>query len=255
MSDILVHTEAGVTTLTLNRLDRKNSITAAMYQAMADALNASRLDPASRVFVIQGHESVFSAGNDLREFLDAPPVYDSQAPLFQFLSAISTFPKPLVAAVCGAAVGIGCTMLFHCDLVYAGDNAALTMPFVNLGICPEAGSTLLAPRMLGWHRAAQALMLGEPLTASMALEFGMVNRVAPPQEVNRLAQDQARKLAAKPASVLATTKRLMKQAQQAPLAAQIQLEGEIFSRMLREPAAREAVSAFMEKRKPDFSAM
>lgn len=255
MSDILVHAEAGVTTLTLNRLERKNSITAAMYEAMADALNAARLDAASRVVVIQGHETVFSAGNDLREFLDAPPVFDSQAPLFQFLNAISTFPKPLVAAVSGAAVGIGCTMLFHCDLVYAGDNAELTMPFVNLGICPEAGSTLLAPQMFGWHRAAEALMLGEPITADMALQIGLVNRVAPRQEVNQLAQEQARKLAAKPASVLATTKRLMKQGQQAQLAAQIQLEGETFSRMLREPAAREAVSAFMEKRKPDFSAM
>lgn len=255
MSDILVHAEAGVTTLTLNRLERKNSITAAMYEVMADALNAARLDAASRVVVIQGHETVFSAGNDLREFLDAPPVFDSQAPLFQFLNAISTFPKPLVAAVSGAAVGIGCTMLFHCDLVYAGDNAELAMPFVNLGICPEAGSTLLAPQMFGWHRATEALMLGEPITADMALQLGLVNRVAPRQEVNQLAQEQARKLAAKPASVLATTKRLMKQGQQAQLAAQIQLEGETFSRMLREPAAREAVSAFMEKRKPDFSAM
>lgn len=252
MSDILVHTEAGVTTITLNRPERKNSITAAMYQAMAEALSAAQADAAVRAVVIQGHEAVFSAGNDIKDFLEAPPA-NPDAPVHRFLHTIAAFPKPLVAAVCGPAVGIGTTMLFHCDLVYAGDNAAFSMPFVNLGICPEAGSSVLAPQMFGYHRAAEALLLGEPFMAEAALEVGLVNRVVPPSEANNLAQAQARKLAAKPLSSLLETKRLMKKGQQALVAQQMQEEGAIFGRMLSEPAAREAFGAFMEKRKPDFS--
>ncbi|HEY1229631.1 MAG TPA: enoyl-CoA hydratase-related protein, partial [Ramlibacter sp.] len=155
--------------------------------------------------------------------------------------------------VCGPAVGIGTTLLFHCDLVYAGDNAAFSMPFVNLGICPEFGSTVLVPQMFGYHRAAEALMLGEPFMAEAALEAGLVNRVLPPTEANGYAAGIARKLAAKPSSSLAETKRLMKKGQQQLVQQQIQEEGAIFTRMLREPAAREAFGAFMDKRKPDFS--
>ena len=150
-------------------------------------------------------------------------------------------------------MGIGTTLLFHCDLVYAGDNAAFALPFVNLGLCPEAASSLLVPQMLGYHRAAEALLLGEPFMAEAALEVGLVNRVLPPTEVNGYAQAQARKLAAKPLSSLIETKRLMKKGQQAEVLAQIAEEGQSFGRMLREPAAREAFGAFMEKRKPDFS--
>ena len=165
MTDILTHTEAGVTTLTLNRVEKKNSITAAMYSAMADALVQAEQDREVRAVVIQGHATVFSAGNDIGDFLNAPPrVQDGnqETPVMRFLRGISTFPKPLVAAVCGPAVGIGTTMLFHCDLVYAGDNAMFSMPFVNLGLCPEAASSLLVPQMMGYHRAAEALLMGDP---------------------------------------------------------------------------------------------
>jgi enoyl-CoA hydratase/carnithine racemase len=251
MSDILTHIDAGVMTITFNRLDKKNSITSSMYAAMAEALAHAATDPAVRVVVFQGHESIFSAGNDIGDFLNQPPT-TQESPVFRFLRGIATFEKPLIAAVAGPAVGIGTTMLFHCDLVYAGDNAAFSMPFVNLGLCPEAASSLLAPRMFGYHRAAEALLMGEPFFAEAAQEVGLVNRVVPPTEVNGYAQAQARKLAAKPLTSLIATKRLMKGDTQAVLQ-KMDEEGQSFGRMLREPAAKEAFGAFMEKRKPDFS--
>jgi enoyl-CoA hydratase/carnithine racemase len=252
MSDILVHTENGVTTLTFNRPDKKNSITSAMYAALADALQAAEADPSLRCVVFQGHESVFSAGNDIGDFLNNPPA-TGESPVFRFLHGIAQFSKPVIAAVCGPAVGIGTTLLLHCDLVYAGDNAAFSMPFVNLGLCPEAASSLLVPQMMGYHRAAEALLLGEPFMAEAALEVGLVNRVLPPMEAAGYAQSVARKLAAKPLSSLLETKRLMKKGQTQQVLATMTEEGASFGRMLREPAAREAFGAFMERRKPDFS--
>lgn len=252
MSDILIHTEDGVTTLTLNRLARKNSLTAAMYATLADALEQAATDTAVRVVVLQGDETVFSAGNDLGDFMHQPPAGED-APVFRFLRAIATFPKPLLAAVCGPAVGIGTTMLFHCDLVYAGDNAAFSMPFVNLGLCAEGASSLLAPQMFGYHRAAEALLLGEPFYAEAALEVGLVNKVLPPAETNAYAAQVARKLAAKPLTSLVETKRLMKKGQQALVLQAMAEEGAVFGRMLREPAAKEAFAAFMEKRAPRFA--
>ena len=250
--DILVHTEAGVTTITFNRLDKKNSITTRMYAAMADALAAAEADASVRAVVFQGDVAVFSAGNDIGDFLQQPPA-TQDSPVFRFLRGLAAFPKPVIAAVCGPAVGIGTTMLFHCDLVYAGDNAAFSMPFVNLGLCPEAASSLLVPQMLGYHRAAEALLLGEPFMAEAALEVGLVNRVLPPSEAANCAQAVARKLAAKPINSLVETKRLMKKGQTQQVLAVMAEEGESFGRMLREPAAREAFGAFMERRKPDFS--
>ncbi|MFM7002069.1 MAG: enoyl-CoA hydratase [Limnohabitans sp.] len=252
MSDILTHIDAGVMTITFNRLDKKNSITSSMYAAMADAVAQAAADASVRVVLFQGHESIFSAGNDIGDFLNQPPSTQA-SPVFRFLRGIATFEKPLLAAVAGPAVGIGTTMLFHCDLVYAGDNAAFSMPFVNLGLCPEAASSLLAPRMFGYHRAAEALLMGEPFFAEAAQEVGLVNRVVPPTEVNGYAQAQARKLATKPLSSLIETKRLMKGGYQQEVLAKMDEEGQSFGRMLREPAAKEAFGAFMEKRKPDFS--
>lgn len=252
MQDILIHTDAGVTTITLNRVEKKNSFTQAMYAACADALDSARDDAAVRVVVFQGDATVFSAGNDIGDFLsNAPKAQD--APVFRFLRALAAFPKPLVAAVCGPAVGIGTTMLFHCDLVYAGDNAAFSMPFVNLGLCPEAASSLLVPQMMGYHRAAEALLMGEPFMAEAALEVGLANRIVPPTEANGIAQAQARKLAAKPLASLVETKRLLKKGQMEQVLARIDEEAVSFGRMLGEPAAQEAFTAFMEKRKPDFS--
>ena len=250
--DILQHREGGVLTLTFNRVERKNSINVAMYDALATALEQTATDTDTRVIVLQGHETVFSAGNDIEDFLKNKPA-GQDSPVFRFLRAIATYPKPILAAVCGPAVGVGTTLLFHCDLVYAGDNAAFSMPFVNLGLCPEAASSLLVPRMLGYHRAAEALLLGEPFMAEAALEVGLVNRVLPPTECNAVAQQQARKLAAKPLASLVETKRLMKGSQQAAVLARMDEEGQLFGRMLHEPAAREAFAAFAQRRKPDFS--
>ncbi|WP_313301536.1 enoyl-CoA hydratase [Diaphorobacter sp.] len=250
--DILVHQEQGVSTITFNRVDKKNSITTSMYTQLADALEAAIDDAAVRVVVIQGDVAIFSAGNDIKDFLERPPL-TRDAPVFRFLRVLATFPKPLLASVCGPAVGIGTTLLFHCDLVYAGDNAAFSMPFVNLGVCPEAGSSLLAPQMLGYHRAAEALLLGEPFMAEAALEVGLVNRVVPPTECNMLTQMQAKKLSSKSLVSLMETKRLLKKTNQAELLARIDEEADSFGRMLGEPAAKEAFTAFMEKRAPDFS--
>ena len=242
----------GILTITFNRVDKKNSFTRAMYASMADALVQAKDNPDCRVVVFQGHETVYSAGNDIADFLNLPPS-DTDAPVFRFLRAIASFPKPIVAAVCGPAVGIGTTMLFHCDLVVAGDNAAFAMPFVNLGLCPEAASSLLVPQMMGYHRAAEALLLGEPFYAEAALEVGLVNRIVPPTEANDTARRMAVKLAAKPQSALIATKGLLKGHQQKAVQERIFEEAAIFGRMLSEPAAKEAFGAFMQKRAPDFS--
>jgi enoyl-CoA hydratase/carnithine racemase len=253
MTDLLIDTVGGVTTLTIHRVAKKNSFTTAMYAGMAEVLEQAQADASVRVLVIQGHETIFSAGNDIADFLQTPPT-TLEAPVFRFMRAISGFSKPIVAAVCGPAVGIGTTMLFHCDLVYAGDNAAFSMPFVNLGVCPEAASSLLAPQRMGYGRAAEALLLGEPFLAEAALEMGLISRIVPPSEVNALARRQAQKLAAKPLTSLLATKGLMKQGQASLVAERMAEEGTLFGRMLAEPPAQEAFSAFLEKRKPDFSA-
>ncbi len=244
-------------TLSFNRVARKNSITTTMYTVLADALEQAAQDAAVHVVLIQGDASVFTAGNDIADFIaqiEAPIEPPQLAPpLMRFLRLLAAFPKPLVAAVCGPAVGIGTTLLFHCDLVYAGNNAKFTMPFVDLGLVPESASSLLVPQMLGYHRAAEALMLGEPLLVETAREVGLVNRVLPPAEANAFALEQARKLAHKPLSALIETKRLLKLAQQSAVQQRLKEESESFGRMMRGPAAREALTAFMEKRKPDFS--
>lgn len=263
--DILVHTEGGVRTITFNRVDKKNSITEAMYTTMADALAQSEQDNAVRCVVFQGDPTIFSAGNDIADFLQqvsqisqAPQqeaestAIVAQRPVWRFLHNLATFSKPVVAAVCGPAVGIGTTLLLHCDLVYAGDNAAFSLPFVNLGLCPEAASSLLLPQMLGYHRAAEALLLGEPFMAEAALEVGLINRIVAPSECNAIAQGQAQKLAAKPLSALIETKRLLKTAQLSAVRARMDEEGRSFTELMSGPAAKEALTAFMEKRRPDF---
>lgn len=248
MNELLFDRSAAVMTVTLSRLDKKNALTRAMYAGLADALAQADADPGVHAFVIQGHESVFCAGNDIADFLQR--LASAQAsPAFAFLRAISTFTKPLLAAVCGPAVGIGTTMLFHCDLVYAGDNAAFSMPFVNLGLCPEAASSYLAPQLMGYGRAAEALLLGEPFLAETALEMGLISRIVPPSEAAALAQRQARKLAAKPLKSLIETKRLLKKHQAGAVAERLLEEGTSFARLLAEPAAREAFTAFMQKHK------
>lgn len=253
---ILSNREGGILTLTFNRLDKKNAITRAMYTALADALEAAVNDDAVRVAVFQGDPSCFTAGNDLADFLSNPPDMTpgaEPAPVVRFLNILRDFPKPLIAAVAGPAVGIGTTLLLHCDLVYAADNTGFSLPFVNLGLCPEAGSSLLLPQIVGYQRAAEKLLFGEPFSAEDALDMGLVNRVLPPTEVNAYAQAQAAKLAAKPATSLRVSKALMRQSNTEALHAVMLAELQQFGALLRGPATKEAISAVMEKRKPDFS--
>ncbi|HEY0877941.1 MAG TPA: enoyl-CoA hydratase [Zeimonas sp.] len=241
-----------VRVLRFARPERKNAITAAMYAALADALEQAAQDGQVRVAVVTGSESAFTAGNDLADFLNEPPTRDD-APVFRFLRAIATFPKPLVASVCGPAIGVGTTMLLHCDLVYAGENATLSLPFVHLGLCPEAASSLLLPAAVGYQRAAEKLLLGEPFGAAEAKEIGIVNRVLPSGDVERFALEQAAKLASRPMSSLLATKALMKGGVADAVRERMVEEGRHFARMLGEPSAREAFSAFLEKRPADFS--
>lgn len=241
-----------VRVLRFARPERRNAITAAMYAALADALEQAAEDAKVRVVVMAGSGSAFTAGNDLSDFLNEPPTKDD-APVFRFLRAIASFPKPLVASVCGPAIGVGTTMLLHCDLVYAGENATLSLPFVHLGLCPEAASSLLLPAAIGYQRAAEKLLLGEPFGAAEAREIGIVNRVLPPAEVERFALEQAAKLATRPMSSLLATKALMKSGVADAVRERIVEEGRYFARMLGEPAAREAFSAFLEKRPADFT--
>ena len=256
MSEVLTAVDAGVLTITINREDKKNALTNDMYTALADALEAARDDNDVRAVVIQGSQRVFSAGNDLGDFQSTPADAGLSRPVFRFLHALAVFPKPLIAAVCGPAVGIGTTMLLHCDLVYVGTNAKLSLPFVNLGLCPEAASSLLLPKIAGHARAAELLMLGEPFSPQLAYDAGLVNAVLEPEEVLAKAQQTAVKLAAKPQKSLRVTKELLRpEALRKQILERIDDEAQTFSAMLHEPAAREAFAAFMEKRRPDFSGM
>lgn len=248
--------DQGILTIEFDRAEKKNAITAAMYQAMADALRAAEADSAVRVILIRGKDEIFTAGNDLEDFMQRPPTGSEgtePAPVFQFLDQISHASKPIVAAVSGAAVGVGTTLLLHCDFVYASETARLSLPFTQLGLCPEAASSLLLPRLLGYQRAAEKLMLGEPFGAQEAHQLGLVTRVLPVAELHAFALQQARKLAALPASSLRETKRLMKGNDVAAVEKKMAEEGEVFRRMLVAPEAKEAFTAFFEKRKPDFT--
>ncbi|MBE0621144.1 MAG: enoyl-CoA hydratase [Burkholderiales bacterium] len=252
MKHIQTETKDGIARIEIDRPDKKNALTAAMYQAMADAIRAAEADAGVRVVLIHGKADLFTAGNDLQDFLDNPP-RDDDRPVFQFLYGISRAQKPIVAAVAGPAVGIGTTMLLHCDLVYAAPNARLQLPFVNLGLVPEAASSLLLPALVGYQRAAELLLLGEPFSAQKAKEIGLVTEVVPEEQLFDTALAQAKKLAAKPAASLRLTKQLMKQGQMAAVAQRIKLESDHFGERLASPEAKEAFSAFLEKRKPDFS--
>ena len=209
---IELSTEDGIATIAFARADKKNAITADMYARMADGLAAAADDPSVRAVIVHGSTECFTAGNDLQDFLANPPAGED-APVFRFLHGIAGFAKPIVAAPCGPAVGVGTTMLLHCDLVYAGDNARFSVPFTQLGLCPEAASSLLLPALAGWQRAAEKLLLGESFGAEEAREMGLVNRVLPAGEVLVFARAQAARLAALPASSLRETKRLMKAGQ------------------------------------------
>lgn len=251
--DIQTSKANGVLTINFNRPAKKNAITADMYQSMADALRSAETDNEVRVVLFTGSDSVFTAGNDLEDFMKNSSQLNESSSIIQFMTALRDAPKPVIAAVAGLAVGIGTTMLLHCDLVYLADNAKLTMPFSQLGLCAEFSSSLLLPGVAGYHRAAEKLLLGEPFGAEEALSMGLANKVVPAAELLDLATLQAAKLVALPAASLRATKRLMKSSQADLVKQVMDQEAQQFGTMLHGPEAREAFMAFFQKRKPDFS--
>ncbi|OJX79958.1 enoyl-CoA hydratase-related protein [Magnetospirillum sp. 64-120] len=246
---VVVTDHQGVRTIRMNRPDKKNAITFAMYGAMTRALRQGEADPAIRVHLLAGLPGCFTAGNDLGDFLTAGDVASS--PAAEFLRVLSAAAKPVVVAVGGLAIGIGVTMLLHCDLVYAAEDAVLQLPFINLALVPEGGSSLLLPKLMGHQRAAELLMLGEPFDAATAHGLGLVNALYPMAELERTAADRAAVLAAKPAQALAATKALLRLAEDT-VSHRLGVEFTAFGRALRSAELREAVAAFQEKRPPNF---
>ena len=252
MSNVIVETKDRVTRIELNRPEKKNALSPEMYAAMAQALKAADADAQVRAVLIHGQSGCFTSGNDVKDFLELPRG-PADSPASGFLRAISGAKKPLVAAVGGPAVGVGTTMLLHCDLVYAAPNARLQMPFVPLGLLPEAASSLLLPAMAGYRRAAEMLLLGGPFGAEKALAAGIVTEIVPEAELLERARQAAAALAALPPASVRMTKELMKRGLAQAVQERMTEELQLFGERLRSPEAKEALSAFMEKRKPDFS--
>jgi enoyl-CoA hydratase/carnithine racemase len=245
---IIVTEEGGVLDIRINRPDKKNALTSAMYRAMTAALADAAARPAIGVVLFSGEGDAFCAGNDLNDFTSGA---EGAAAAFDFIQAIAAFDKPLVAAVQGLAVGVGTTMLLHCDLVYAAPDARFVMPFVNLGLVPEAGSSLLAPARMGHAKAAAMLLLGEPLDAEGADRAGLVTAIVPADALRDHARARAAALLAKPPAALAATRRLMK-GDAAMLKARLAEEAALFRDALAGAEAQEAFAAFLEKRPPVF---
>ncbi len=244
--------DGGILTLTLARPDKKNALTNEMYGVLADALENAEKDPAVRVVLFQADGDMFTAGNDLGDFAaqstgDGP----KERHVTRFLHALANASRPLVAAVQGRAVGVGTTMLLHCDLVVLAEGTLLTTPFVNLALVPEAASSLLMPARIGYVRAFEMFALGEPVNASNAVAWGLANRAVPASELRTQARELAQRLAKQPVGALSAAKRLMRDP--ATLIDRMNTESVQFAERLRSAEAREAFSAFAERRQPDFS--
>lgn len=247
---LLTSQSDGILLIEFNRPDKKNAITLEMYGLAANALESANEDKEVRAIIITGRGGCFTSGNDLADFLSAAT--DSIDPrLIRFLNAVPNCSKPIIAAVQGHAVGIGTTLLLHCDLVYADSSAKLQLPFVNLGLCPEFGSSLLLPQLIGQRRAAELLLLGEAIDAETAYRFGLINAVV--EDALATARQQAKKLAAQPAAAIRLTRSLLHQDNKALLLATIEAEGIEFAQRMQSPEAKEAMTAFMEQRTADFS--
>jgi len=232
----------------INRPEKKNALTAPMYAAMAQALTQADSDPAVRVVTVTGSADSFTSGNDVADFLANNAAVSEDLPVGAFLTSIACLKKPLIAGVNGMAIGIGVTMLLHCDLVYAADAATFQMPFTNLGVVPEAASSQLLPQMVGYHRAAELMLFGERIDARRALEIGLVNRVCAGSELTEILRSRAAALAAKPPSSILATKALLRREPESTLA-RISFENAEFTRLLQTPEARAIMQAFLERRK------
>jgi enoyl-CoA hydratase/carnithine racemase len=246
--DITLRREDGILEIRFARPQKKNAITGAMYQALTEALAEAERDPAIRVAVLFGSGGSFTAGNDLQDFIAAPPA-GGDAPVVRFLEALVRFPKILVAGVAGPAVGIGTTLLLHCDLVLAAPDVRFQLPFVDLALVPEAASSLLLPRLVGLQRATELLLLGEPFDAARGLELGLVNRVVPVAALEDSTLALARRVAAKPPAAVLATKRLLRRPDESP-ADRLTAEFDAFRTQLRSAELREAVDRFFQARKP-----
>jgi enoyl-CoA hydratase/carnithine racemase len=242
----------GVAVIEIARPEKKNALTQAMYTAMSEALAAADADAAIRAVLITGQPGIFTSGNDLEDFMQRPP-QGEDSPVFRFMKALSECGKPVVAAVTGGAIGIGTTMLLHCDLVYVSDEARLAMPFVTLGLVPEYASSLLVPQRVGQAKATELLLLGEPFNGQTAVELGIANAVLPAAEVVNHARRMAERFNALPPGAVRESKALMRRGQKALVDETVRVEAEIFAKRLRSPEAMEAFQAFFQKRKPDFS--
>ncbi len=249
---IKAETRNRVARIELARPEKKNALTAEMYLQLADALAAADADPQARAILLHGSRDCFTAGNDLADFLKRPPSGES-SPTWRFFKTLPSLSKPIVAAVAGPAIGIGTTLLLHCDFVYAASTARFQLPFVPLGIVPEFGSTYLLPLLAGYQRAAELLLLGQPFTAEKAREAGIVTEVLAPESLMAKAEETANALAALPPESLRLTKRLLRSGSETTVKNRIAEEGKMFVERLASPEAKEAMRAFLEKRKPDFS--
>jgi enoyl-CoA hydratase/carnithine racemase len=246
----------GVATIEIARPEKKNALTVAMYAAMAEALHAAQADAAVRAVLITGQPGVFTSGNDIDDFMNRPPtggIDSPTSPVVLFMKALHGCEKPVVAAVTGAAIGIGTTMLLHCDLVYVSDESRLAMPFASLGLVPEFASSLLVPRLMGHVRAAEKLLLGDPFTGADAVEFGIANAVLPAGEVVNHARRTAERFNTLPPGAVRESKKLMRASVTPQVMSVIEAENTLFAARLQSPEAREAFTAFFQKRKPDFS--
>jgi len=241
----------GVATIEIARPEKKNALTRAMYIAMADALDAAVADASVRAVLITGQPGIFTSGNDIDDFTKRPA--GTESPAIVFMKALLACDKPVVAAVTGAAIGIGTTMLLHCDFVYVSDEARLAMPFVSLGLVPEFASSLVVPLLMGHARAAEKLLLGDPFTGADAVDCGIANAVLPAAEVAPHARRVAERFNALPPGAVRDTKRLLRRARSAAVLETIDAESTTFAARLQSPEAKEAFSAFFQKRKPDFS--
>jgi enoyl-CoA hydratase/carnithine racemase len=244
-AEILSSRADGVCELRFNRPEKRNAITFAMYQALAAELHAALADEAVRVVLLSGAGASFSAGNDLNDFVSGPE-FSTEHPVMDVLRTLATFAKPLVAAVHGPTVGIGVTMLLHCDLVLAARGTQLTMPFVALGLVPEAGSSLLLPQLVGQQRAAELLLLGQPLDAEGAERLGLVNRVVEDGQLLEEARSLARRLAQQPAAAVRATKRLLR-GDTAAVVARIEAEAQVFAARLKSEEFRAQARAVLSK--------
>ena len=256
--EIEIRIEDGVQVIRFTRADKKNAFTGPMYSAMSEALDASETNDAVACHVFIGSGGVFSAGNDINDFLrraQATAGGDGKgipAPSLDFIRRLPKVTKPMIGAVDGLAIGIGTTMLLHCDLVYASPTASLRTPFLDLGLIQEAGSTVTAPARMGYPRAFEMICLGEPFGAERALQAGLINHIVPADQLEATAMKAAKRLAAKPRQALMTSRRLLRQ-NHAAISAVIDEEAKAYQGLMSSPEAREAFTAFLEKRPPDFA--